>query len=68
MERTTIYAISMGGDTDTIASMAAAINGARVGSDKIPERLLNICEAADESSLLAEQLFALSEKRKMELS
>jgi poly(ADP-ribose) glycohydrolase ARH3 len=30
-------AMTMGGDTDTIASMAGAIAGARVGESRIPE-------------------------------
>lgn len=33
---TVIYAVSLGGDTDTIASMAGAISGAYLGIDTIP--------------------------------
>ncbi|MDH5781336.1 MAG: ADP-ribosylglycohydrolase family protein, partial [Dehalococcoidia bacterium] len=32
-----IYAISLGGDTDTIASMAGAISGAYLGVEAIPQ-------------------------------
>ncbi|MGQ9546517.1 MAG: ADP-ribosylglycohydrolase family protein [Dehalococcoidia bacterium] len=35
-EDTVIYAISLGGDTDTIAAMAGAISGAYLGIDAIP--------------------------------
>jgi poly(ADP-ribose) glycohydrolase ARH3 len=31
-----IYAVSLGGDTDTIASMAGAISGAYLGIDALP--------------------------------
>ncbi len=44
-ERTIIYAVSLGGDTDTIASMAGAIAGAYYGQDSIPQRWRDICEA-----------------------
>ena len=44
-ERIVIFAISLGGDTDTIASMAGAIAGAYYGQDSIPQRWRDICEA-----------------------
>jgi len=39
-----LYAISLGGDTDTIGSMAGAIAGARFGISGIPEVLINQLE------------------------
>ena len=43
-ERTIIYAISLGGDTDTIATMAGAIAGAYWGEEKIPKIWQQSCE------------------------
>ena len=54
---TVIYAISLGGDTDTIASMAGAISGAYLGSDAIPEEWLEKLENRDYITELAEKLF-----------
>uniref|UniRef100_A0A6B2E662 ADP-ribosylhydrolase ARH3 n=1 Tax=Phlebotomus kandelakii TaxID=1109342 RepID=A0A6B2E662_9DIPT len=50
------YAISLGGDTDTIASMACAISGAYYGESIIPPSLLKHCEASEEVSSLADAL------------
>ncbi|MDO5576949.1 MAG: ADP-ribosylglycohydrolase family protein [Fibrobacter sp.] len=41
---TIFYAIGMGGDTDTIAAMAGAIIGAKLGYSKIPEKWINSLE------------------------
>jgi ADP-ribosylglycohydrolase len=35
-EKTVTYAISLGGDTDTIGAMAGAISGAYLGIEAIP--------------------------------
>lgn len=43
--RTLHWAISCGGDTDTIASMACGLSGAYLGLHKIPENLYKNCEA-----------------------
>lgn len=40
------FAISLGGDTDTIASMAGAMAGARLGEDNIPRSCLERTEGA----------------------
>lgn len=56
-ERCIIYAISMGGDTDTIASMAGAISGALYGISYIPESWRNMCESSEKTLVLAENLF-----------
>jgi poly(ADP-ribose) glycohydrolase ARH3 len=50
------FAISLGGDTDTIASMAAAIAGARHGLQAIPERWTDRAEGAQVLIGLADRL------------
>ncbi|KAG0722445.1 Poly(ADP-ribose) glycohydrolase ARH3 [Chionoecetes opilio] len=55
-QRTLHYAISLGGDTDTIASMAGSIAGAYYGMEKIPENLQRHCEALSEAVEQADQL------------
>lgn len=51
------YAISLGGDTDTIGSMTGAIAGAYYGEEKINSNLLQHCEASEKFATLANQLF-----------
>lgn len=41
---TVIYAVSLGGDTDTIASMAGAISGAYLGIDALPPKWQGLLE------------------------
>ena len=55
-QRTLIYAVSLGGDTDTIASMAGAIAGALYGMESIPEKWSDACEATETARQLAEKL------------
>lgn len=43
-EEAVVYAVSLGGDTDTIAAMTGAIAGAFHGIDKIPQRWLEELE------------------------
>lgn len=57
--RTIQYAISLGGDTDTIASMAGAIAGAYHGEDEINKSLISYCEGAEEMVKLADGLHKL---------
>jgi len=54
---TVIYAISLGGDTDTIASMAGAIAGAYLGVDCLPTDWLGRLENHDYLFSLAERLW-----------
>lgn len=54
------YAISLGGDTDTIGSMTGAIAGAFYGDEKISSNLLQHCEASEEFRNLADQLFDIA--------
>merc|ERR1712098_156712 len=64
MEKVVKVAIRMGGDTDTIASMAASIAGAYLGAEEIPEHLYKCCEASKEAEDLGTQIFYLLEERK----
>ncbi len=57
---TVIYAISLGGDTDTIASMAGAISGAYLGIDAIPGEWRAKLENKDYIEALAERLWQLT--------
>ncbi len=54
---TVTYAISLGGDTDTIAAMAGALSGAYLGRQAIPETLLQRLENHVNIARLAEQLW-----------
>lgn len=54
------YAIGLGGDTDTIASMACSISGAYHGDSVVPQNLLIVCEAHEELTKQAEELYKLS--------
>ena len=53
------YAISLGGDTDTIASMAGAIGGAYWGKACIPTEWVDSVEGANHAVKLADGLYAL---------
>jgi poly(ADP-ribose) glycohydrolase ARH3 len=54
---TVIYAVSLGGDTDTIASMAGAISGAYLGIDALPSEWQRQLENRDYISSLADRLW-----------
>ncbi|XP_063701458.1 ADP-ribosylhydrolase ARH3-like [Culicoides brevitarsis] len=58
------FAINLGGDTDTIASMACAIAGAYHGEEAISENLLKHCESYEEIRDLADQLFEKFNEKK----
>jgi len=49
--------VSLGGDTDTIASMAGAIAGACYGIDNIPAAWSDACEATHTAKQLAGKLY-----------
>ncbi len=55
-----LYAISLGGDTDTIAAMAGAISGAYLGVAAIPHRWRARLENRHYIELLAEKLWQLA--------
>jgi len=57
---TVIYAVSLGGDTDTIASMAGAISGAYLGIDALPSEWQKQLENLEYISTLADKLWRAS--------
>ncbi|XP_071036664.1 ADP-ribosylhydrolase ARH3 isoform X2 [Parasteatoda tepidariorum] len=59
--RAMYFAISVGGDTDTIASMTGSIAGAYYGIDEIPHNLQRRCEKIDEVVKLADDLLKVSQ-------
>lgn len=54
-----IYAVSLGGDTDTIGAMCGAIAGAKYGVESIPQKWLVNLENREYIENLARDLFAL---------
>ena len=54
-----MYAISLGGDTDTIGAMTGAIAGAYHGLEKIPENWREKLEKKDYIEKLANDLWKL---------
>ena len=58
------YAISLGGDADTIASMAGAIGGGYWGHEGIPKDWWEACEGASQCCTLADSLHAIVHKVK----
>lgn len=63
LQRTILYSISLGGDTDTIATMAGAIAGAYYGMDQIPQIWIQYCEAYQEIDELANKMYELLKKQ-----
>lgn len=61
-KRTVMYAISLGGDSDTVASMAGAIAGACYGLESIPKSWQKCCEGVDDAKDLAAKLLELQDK------
>ena len=56
-QRAVRTAISLGGDTDTIASMTGAIAGAFYGDREVAPALLNHCEGVQQALHLADALY-----------
>ncbi|XP_057314970.1 ADP-ribosylhydrolase ARH3-like [Hydractinia symbiolongicarpus] len=54
-EETLYYTISLGGDTDTIGSMCAAIAGAYQGFTNIPPEWVKACEGCQEMIVFADR-------------
>jgi poly(ADP-ribose) glycohydrolase ARH3 len=54
-----LYAVSLGGDTDTIAAMAGAIAGAYLGEKGLPQEWLKKLERAEYIKALAKGLWIL---------
>lgn len=53
---TVSFAIGLGGDTDTIAAMAAAISGARLGASSVPPSWMEQVEGTKKAITLADRL------------
>lgn len=60
--KTVQYAISLGGDTDTIASMAGSLAGAFYGAELLNSSLLQHCEGSEDFKQLADKLFEIAVK------
>ncbi|CAL8087144.1 unnamed protein product [Orchesella dallaii] len=60
--RCIFHAISLGGETDTVAAMAGAIAGAYWGYSQIPNEILRVCEGWTEILKLADELFNMTYK------
>ena len=58
-EETLYYAISLGGDTDTICTMCSAMSGAYYGYSMIPLSWKNVCESHDEVKLFTDRFYEL---------
>ena len=56
------FAIAIGGDTDTISSMAGAITGAHLGVDAIPDAWVGRLERAERLVDLADRLVDLADR------
>jgi len=61
-ERVLRLAIRMGGDTDTIASMACSIAGAYLGRQAIPAHFLEVCENAGQVEEVGGRIFLMSQE------
>lgn len=57
------FAISLGGDTDTIASMTGAVSGAYWGVENIPSLWQSKCEAVDQAIDFANKIYKLHQER-----
>jgi len=62
-EESVLYAISLGGDTDTIGAMTGAISGAYHGAETIPERWKSRLERGDYIRELAENLWSIKNRK-----
>lgn len=60
LTQTLEYAISLGGDTDTIGAMACTLSGAFFGDSVINEALLQHCESFETIKKMANDLYSLA--------
>jgi poly(ADP-ribose) glycohydrolase ARH3 len=58
-----LFAIAVGGDTDTIAAMTGALSGARLGEAGIPSLWRTRVESAEMLEMLADKLWFLARDR-----
>ncbi|XP_049523038.1 uncharacterized protein LOC119461611 isoform X3 [Dermacentor silvarum] len=56
--RALFFAISMGGDTDTIGTMTGSIAGAYYGIFKVPRNMQGYCQAEERATCLGNRLLA----------
>jgi len=61
-EKSLLYAVSLGGDTDTIGAMTSAISGAYSGIEVIPERWKARLEGRAYIEELAEKLWQIKRR------
>jgi len=64
-EKSLLYSISLGGDTDTIGAMTGAICGAYRGAEDIPEQWKIRLERKSYIERLAERLMKIKKRRKV---
>jgi len=62
-EDSVLYAVSLGGDTDTIGAMTGAISGAYHGVEAIPEQWKSRLEQIDYIEELAEKLWFIKSRK-----
>jgi len=62
-EDSVLYAVSLGGDTDTIGAMTGAISGAYHGVEAIPEQWKSMLERGDYIEELAEKLWFVKSRK-----
>ena len=62
-EEAVLYAISLGGDADTIGAMTGAISGAYHGVEAIPEQWKSSLEKGDYIEVLAEKLWFVKSRK-----
>eukprot|EP00090_Calanus_glacialis_P047611 TRINITY_DN9970_c0_g1_i1.p1 TRINITY_DN9970_c0_g1~~TRINITY_DN9970_c0_g1_i1.p1 ORF type:complete len:376 (-),score=142.77 TRINITY_DN9970_c0_g1_i1:38-1165(-) len=60
-ERVLRMSIRMGGDTDTIASMACSITGAYLGRQAIPANFVQVCENWEEVEQMGKKIYEIVE-------
>lgn len=60
IERVVFYAISLGGETNKVASMAGALAGAFYSCKDMPRFLGEMCEGSIETQIYAQKLFELA--------
>jgi ADP-ribosyl-[dinitrogen reductase] hydrolase len=60
LDEALLWAVNLGGDTDTNAAVAGALLGARFGATNIPVAWLEVLEARDEIEALSVRLFEQS--------
>ncbi|NIP66942.1 hypothetical protein GWN63_02840 [Candidatus Bathyarchaeota archaeon] len=62
LKKSVLYAISLGGDTDTIGAMTGAISGAYHGEEAIPECWKNGLESREHIEMLARKLWRIKSR------